>query len=76
MAHFRSQFIRTVRRLPSPATPAGEVAASDLILFLDGDTWLHPEFPRVACDALSMDVSIAAVWGHRREMHPEQSFFN
>ena len=51
-------------------------AASDLILFLDGDTVLHPEFPRVACDALSMDESIAAVWGHRREMHPEQSFFN
>jgi glycosyltransferase involved in cell wall biosynthesis len=51
-------------------------AASDLILFLDGDTVLHPNFPRVACEALSMDDSIAAVWGHRREMHPERSFFN
>ena len=51
-------------------------AASDLILFLDGDTVLHPGFPRAACDAMSRDESIAAVWGHRREMHPEQSFFN
>ena len=51
-------------------------AASDLILFLDGDTVLHPCFPRVACDALSVDESIAAVWGHRREMHPERSIFN
>jgi glycosyltransferase involved in cell wall biosynthesis len=51
-------------------------AASDLILFLDGDTVLHSDFPRVAYDALSMDESIAAVWGHRREMHPERSFFN
>jgi glycosyltransferase involved in cell wall biosynthesis len=51
-------------------------AASDLILFLDGDTVLRPGFPRVAFDALSADESIAAVWGHRREIHPEQSFFN
>jgi glycosyltransferase involved in cell wall biosynthesis len=51
-------------------------AASDLILFLDGDTILHPDFPRVACDALAMDDSIAAVWGHRREMRPEWSVFN
>ena len=25
---------------------------------------------------MSSDVSVAAVWGHRREMHPEQSIFN
>jgi glycosyltransferase involved in cell wall biosynthesis len=51
-------------------------AGSDLILFLDGDTILHPCFPRVACDALSEDESIAAVWGHRREIHPEHTMFN
>jgi glycosyltransferase involved in cell wall biosynthesis len=51
-------------------------AASDLVLFLDGDTVLHSDFPRVAYDALSRDESIAAVWGHRREMHPERSIFN
>jgi glycosyltransferase involved in cell wall biosynthesis len=50
-------------------------ASSDLILFLDGDTVLHPGFPRVACDALSVDESVAAVWGHRRELHPERSLF-
>jgi glycosyltransferase involved in cell wall biosynthesis len=51
-------------------------AASDLVLFLDGDTVLHSDFPRVAYDALSRDESIAAVWGHRREIHPERSIFN
>ena len=52
-------------------------AQSDLVLFLDGDTVLHPDFPRAACDALlSHESSIAAVWGHRREIHPEASVFN
>src|SRR5580704_15151294 len=49
---------------------------SDLVLFLDGDTVLNPGFPSAACDAISRDQSIAAIWGHRRELHPEQSFFN
>jgi cellulose synthase/poly-beta-1,6-N-acetylglucosamine synthase-like glycosyltransferase len=47
-----------------------------LILFLDGDTVLHPEFASAACDALSRTPSIAAVWGHRREIHPEASIYN
>jgi glycosyltransferase involved in cell wall biosynthesis len=51
-------------------------AASDLILFLDGDTVLHPDFPSAACGALLGDPSVAAVWGHRREIHPEASLFN
>lgn len=51
-------------------------AASDLVLFLDGDTVLHPDFPQAACDALSRESSIAAVWGHRREIHPEESVYN
>ena len=49
---------------------------SDFILFLDGDTILHSHSPPVAYSALSMDESIAAVWGHRREMNPERSVFN
>ena len=49
---------------------------SDLVLFLDGDTVLHPDFPLAACDALSRDNSVVAVWGHRRETHPEASIFN
>jgi len=51
-------------------------ADSDLVLFLDGDTVLHPDFPRAAFEALSRDASLAAVWGHRRESHPEASIFN
>jgi len=51
-------------------------ASSDLILFLDGDTVLHPEFALAACDALARDASIAAAWGHRREIHPEASVYN
>jgi glycosyltransferase involved in cell wall biosynthesis len=51
-------------------------AETDLVLFLDGDTVLHSDFPRAARDALSRDSSIAAVWGHRREIYPEASIFN
>lgn len=51
-------------------------AESDLVLFLDGDTVLHEDFPRAAFHAMARDSSIAAVWGHRREIHPEASVFN
>jgi glycosyltransferase involved in cell wall biosynthesis len=51
-------------------------AASDLILFLDGDTILDPDFAFSAYEVLSQDVSLAAVWGHRREIHPETSLYN
>jgi glycosyltransferase involved in cell wall biosynthesis len=51
-------------------------ASSDLILFLDGDTVLHPCFPQIASNELLGDESIAAVWGHRRELHPDRSLFN
>jgi glycosyltransferase involved in cell wall biosynthesis len=51
-------------------------AASDLILFLDGDTVLHPDFALMACGALARDPSMAATWGHRREIHPQASVYN
>ncbi|HTW79620.1 MAG TPA: glycosyltransferase [Terracidiphilus sp.] len=51
-------------------------ATAELILFLDGDTVLHPDFPLAACRAMLADASIAAVWGHRREMYPEASLYN
>lgn len=51
-------------------------ATSDLVLFLDGDTVLHPDFALAAWNVLSRESSIAAVWGHRREMHPEASVYN
>jgi glycosyltransferase involved in cell wall biosynthesis len=55
---------------------AGWRAATALtILFLDGDTLLHPDFLQHALDAMN-DETVAVVWGHRREMYPEQSLYN
>lgn len=51
-------------------------AKADLVLFLDGDTILHPDFPSIARQAIHDDPQIAAVWGHRREIHPETSAYN
>lgn len=51
-------------------------ARAPFILFLDGDTVLHPGFPGAALETLAGDASIAAVWGHRREIHPERSVYN
>jgi glycosyltransferase involved in cell wall biosynthesis len=51
-------------------------AAANFVLFLDGDTILHPDFVRVALDAVTADPTLAAVWGHRRELHPERSVYN
>ncbi len=50
--------------------------ASDFVLFLDGDTVLDPNFPQRAMEALASDPTITAVWGHRRELHPERSLYN
>lgn len=51
-------------------------AQSEFILFLDGDTVLHSDFPLVALQELSREPLLAAVWGHRREIHPEVSVYN
>jgi glycosyltransferase involved in cell wall biosynthesis len=51
-------------------------ARAPYILFLDGDTILDAEFPSRAMNALALDERIAAVWGHRRELHPERSLYN
>src|SRR5580693_8622059 len=53
-----------------------ERASAPYILFLDGDTILNPHFLQTACKVLESDPSIAAVWGHRRELHPEHSIYN
>jgi cellulose synthase/poly-beta-1,6-N-acetylglucosamine synthase-like glycosyltransferase len=52
------------------------IAKGEYVLFLDGDTVLDPDFPRTALTELEKDATIAAVWGHRREMHPEHSIYN
>ncbi len=46
-----------------------------LVLFLDGDTRVHPEFVQQAILAMS-DATTAAVWGHRRESNPGGSVYN
>jgi glycosyltransferase involved in cell wall biosynthesis len=51
-------------------------ATGEFVLFLDGDTVLAPEFPRLALDVIKGDTTLAGVWGHRRELHPERSVYN
>jgi cellulose synthase/poly-beta-1,6-N-acetylglucosamine synthase-like glycosyltransferase len=58
-------------RSPRPAAAQGRnagwrAARGDIVLFLDGDTILHPRF---AAESLASfdDPTIAVVWGHRRE---------
>jgi len=50
-------------------------AIAPLILFLDGDTVLDPDFAARAAAALE-DSSIAVVCGRRRELKPEASVYN
>lgn len=59
------------------ARNAGSALASGhYVLFLDGDTELHPDFPAQALQALQADGErTACVWGHRRESAPEQSVY-
>ncbi len=51
------------------------VAQAPLVLFLDGDTILHPRF---VADSLPefQNPPVTVVWGHRREIHPEASLYN
>lgn len=51
------------------------VATAPYILFLDGDTLLHPDFLQLALNEMA-DDTVAVVWGHRREMYPEHSLYN
>ena len=50
-------------------------AKAPVILFLDGDTILDPDFV-VSALPLLKDPNVAVVWGHRRELHPEASIYN
>ena len=50
-------------------------ARGSIILFLDGDTILHPRFVVDSLPEFSV-AEVAIVWGHRRELHPEQSLYN
>lgn len=50
-------------------------AKGSYVLFLDGDTELHPGFVLSALEALR-DPKLCAAWGHRRESRPDQSIYN
>jgi len=50
-------------------------ARAELVLFLDGDTILHPDFVAASLAEFAEDA-VAVVWGHRREIHPERSVYN
>jgi glycosyltransferase involved in cell wall biosynthesis len=49
-------------------------AAGSIVLFLDGDTILHPRFVEDSLAEFS-DPEIAVVWGHRRELYPKRSIY-
>jgi cellulose synthase/poly-beta-1,6-N-acetylglucosamine synthase-like glycosyltransferase len=50
-------------------------AHGSIILFLDGDTILHPQFVASSLAQFS-DPTLAALWGHRRELNTQGSIFN
>jgi glycosyltransferase involved in cell wall biosynthesis len=49
-------------------------ARGEFVLFLDGDTVLHPAFVQRALREFR-DPDVAVVWGHRRERDPAQSAY-
>jgi glycosyltransferase involved in cell wall biosynthesis len=51
-----------------------QAANGSIVLFLDGDTVLHPEFVAASLTEFS-EPRIAVVWGHRRELFPERSLY-
>lgn len=50
-------------------------ARAPYVLFLDGDTVLHPDFVASALRDLE-EPSVAVVWGHRREIDTAGSLYN
>ncbi len=51
-----------------------QAAGGEFVLFLDGDTELHPDFVKRALGTLS-ETQLCAAWGHRRESRPAQSLY-
>jgi len=63
------------RLAPGRARNAGwRAAAAAMVLFLDGDTVLDPDFVAAALPAFATPA-IAVVSGHRRELDPRASIF-
>jgi len=75
--HFGASVVALTGRCSAArARNAGWRAANgDWILFLDGDTVVHPAFLEVAL-AHTADPCVAAVWGHRRELEPTANLYH
>lgn len=68
--------VQPERPVPTFGRNAGwRAARAPFILFLDGDTFLQPDFVKVALPIFA-DPKIAAVWGHRRELYPNVSWYH
>ena len=52
-----------------------KAARGSIVLFLDGDTILDSRFVLDSLGGFD-DSSIAVIWGHRREIRPEDSIYN
>jgi len=52
-----------------------QAAQAPFILFLDGDTLVHPDFVKTALPILQANPQVAVVWGHRRELAPHASLY-
>ena len=64
-----------IRPCASKARNLGwQAAVGQYVLFLDGDTELHPDFVHHALTTLE-DSTLCAAWGHRRESLPSQSLY-
>lgn len=76
--HLGANILRVKPQRPSAAIGrnAGWRASSgSYVLFLDGDTQLHPDFINAALKAIA-SPNVAIVWGHRREINPKHSLYN
>ncbi len=51
------------------------IARGEIVLFLDGDTVLHPRFVAESLEEFARP-EVAVVWGHRREMFPRATLYN
>lgn len=78
----RAQALGVMTSVVQPVRPSAATgrnagwrqARGSYVLFLDGDTLLHPEFLPLALQAMERP-DLAIVWGHRRESAPEQSVY-
>jgi glycosyltransferase involved in cell wall biosynthesis len=73
--------VRTISLAPErPSAAMGRnagwrAARGAVVLFLDGDTVLHPEFVSGSLPEFAAPT-VAVIWGHRRELYPERSLYN